>query len=90
MFSGKELCRRLACFVIGGIIAVILIITLEWQRIQNHEERDERQTIIPIQEEGDRERQEERIVQGYTVKKAKIPREQDDLQGIAKKFIFFS
>ena len=90
MFSGKELCRRLTCFVIGGIIAVIFIIALEWQRIQNHEERDERQTIIPIQEEGDRERQEERIVQGYTVKKAKIPREQDDLQGIAKKFIFFS
>lgn len=79
MFSGKELCRSLACFVIGGIITVIFIKTLEWQRIQNHEDRDERQTIIPIQEEGDRERQEERIVRGYTVKKTKIPREQDDL-----------
>ena len=79
MFSGKELCRSLACFVIGGILTVIFIKTLEWQRIQNYEEWDERQTIIPIQEEGDRERQEERIVRGYTVKKAKIPREQDDL-----------
>ena len=66
MFSGKELCRSLACFVIGGIIAVIFIKTLEWQRSQNHEERDERRTIVPIQEVGDRarERQEERIVQG--------------------------
>ena len=81
MFSGKELCRSLACFVIGGIIAVIFIKTLEWQRSQNHEERGERRTIVPIQEEGDRarERQEERIVQGFTVKIPKIPREQDDL-----------
>ena len=48
--------------------------------------------IVPTQEVGDRarERQEERIVQGRTVKIAKIPREQDDLQGIVKKFnIFF-
>ena len=81
MFSGKELCRSLACFVIGGIIAVIFIKTLEWQRSQNHEERGERRTIVPIQEVGDRarERQEERIVQGCTVKIPKIPREQDDL-----------
>ena len=81
MFSSKELCRRLACFVIGGIIAVIFIKTLEWQRSQNHQERGERQMIVPIQEVGDRsrERQEERIVQGRTVKIAKIPREQDDL-----------
>ena len=81
MFSSKELCRRLACFVIGGIIAVIFIKTLEWQRSQNHEERDERRTIVPIQEVGDRarERQEERIVQGCTIKITKIPREQDDL-----------
>ena len=83
MFSGKELCRSLACFVIGGIIAVIFIKTLEWQRSQNHEERQrgERRTIVPIQEVGDRarERQEERIVQGCTVKVPKIPREQDDL-----------
>ena len=81
MFSGKELCRSLACFVIGGIIAVIFIKTLEWQRSQNHEERGERRMIVPTQEVGDRarERQEERIVQGCTVKIPKIPREQDDL-----------
>ena len=73
--------RSLASFVIGGIIAVIFIKTLEWQRSQNHEERGERRTIVPIQEVGDRagERQEERIVQGCTVKIPKIPREQDDL-----------
>ena len=81
MFSGKELCRSLACFVIGGIITVIFIKTLEWQRSQNHEERGERRMIVPTQEVGDRarERQEERIVQGCTVKIPKIPREQDDL-----------
>ena len=81
MFSGKELCRSLACFVIGGIIAVIFIKTLECQRSQNHEERGERRTSVPIQEVGDRatERQEERIVQGCKVKIPKIPREQDDL-----------
>ena len=75
MFSGKELCRSLACFVIGGIITVIFIKTLEWPRNQvnqNHQERVERQ--IPIQE-----RQEKRIVQGDTVKRTKIPLEQDDL-----------
>ena len=81
MFSGKELFRSLACFAIGGIIAVIFIKTLEWQRSHNHEERDERRMIVPIQEVGDRGRgrQEERIVQGCTIKITKIPREQDDL-----------
>ena len=81
MFFGKELCLSLACFVIGGIIAVIFIITLGWQRSQNHEERGERRMIVPTQEVGDRagERQEERIVQGRTVKITKIPRKQDDL-----------
>ena len=81
MFFDKELSLSLACFVIGGIIAVIFIKTLEWQRSQNHEERGERRMIVPTQEVGDRarERQEERIVQGHTVKIAKIPREQDDL-----------
>ena len=38
--------RSLASFVIGGIIAVIFIKTLEWQRSQNHEERGERRTIF--------------------------------------------
>ena len=83
MFSSKELCQSLACFVIGGIIAVIFIKTLEWQRSQNHEERQrgERRMIVPTQEVGDRarERQEERIVHGCTVNIPKIPREQDDL-----------
>ena len=81
MFSSKELCQSLACFVIGGIIAVIFIKTLEWQRSQNHEERGERRMIVPTQEVGDRarERQEERILQGCTVKITKIRREQDDL-----------
>ena len=81
MFSGKELCRSLACFAIGGIIAVIFIKTLEWQRSHNHEERGERRMSVPIQEVGDRGRgrQEERIVQGCTIKITKIPREQDDL-----------
>ena len=81
MLSSKELCQSLACFVIGGIIAVIFIKTLEWQRSQNHEERGERRMIVPTQEVGDRarERQEERILQGCTVKITKIPREQDDL-----------
>ena len=51
------------------------------ERSQNHEERGERRTIVPIQEEGDRarERQEERMVQGFAVKIPKIPPEQDDL-----------
>ena len=81
MFSSNELCQSLACFVIGGIIAVIFIKTLEWQRSHNHEERGERRMIVPTQEVGDRarERQEERILQGCTVKITKIPREQDDL-----------
>ena len=74
MFSGKELCRSLACFVIGGIITVIFI---NWNgqgiRSRNRVERQ-----IPIQEIGNRERQEKRIVQGDTVKRTKIPLEQDD------------
>ena len=51
------------------------------ERSQNHEERGERRTIVPTQEVGDRGRgrQEERIVQGCTMKITKIPREQDDL-----------
>ena len=80
MFSSKELCRSLACFVIGGIITVILSKILEWQRNQNpHEERGEGRIMVPIQEVGDGERQEERIVQEYTVQKTKFPREQEEL-----------
>lgn len=70
----------MACFAIGGIITVMFIKILVWQRSQNQEERvaGERQMIVPVQEVGNDERQEERIVQGYTGK-IKIPREQDDL-----------
>ena len=80
MPSGKQLCQSMACFAIGGIITVMFIKILVWQRSQNQEERvaGERQMIVPVQEVGNDERQEERIVQGYTGK-IKIPREQDDL-----------
>ena len=81
MFSGKELeCRSLACFVIGGIIiTVIFTKILEWQRSQNYEEQGEGRIMVPIQEVGDGERQEEiRILQGYTVNVTKVPQEQDE------------
>lgn len=52
---------------------------LEWRGSQNQEQAaDERRMIVAVQEVGNAERQDERIVQGYTVK-IKIPREQDDL-----------
>ena len=80
MFSCKELCRSLACFVIGGIITVIFLKILEWQRYQNlHEEWGAGRIMVPIQEVGDGEREEERIVQEYTVQKTKFPREQEEL-----------
>ena len=44
-----------------------------------HDERGEGRIITPIQEVGDGEREEERIVQEYTVQKTKFPREQDEL-----------
>ena len=57
---------------------------MEWQRNQNpHEERGEGRIMVPIQAVGDGERQEERIVQEYTVQITKFPREQDELQGTA-------
>ena len=82
MFSCKELCRSLACLVIGGIITVIFLKILEWQRSQNpQEERNEGRIMVPtpIQEVGDGEREEERIVQEYRVQIAKFPRQQDEL-----------
>ena len=80
MFSCKELYRSLACFVIGGIITVIFLKILEWQRYQNpHEERGEGRIMAPIQEVGDGDKKEERIVQKYTVQKTKFPREQEEL-----------
>ena len=79
MFSCKELCRSLSCFVIGGIITVIFLKILEWQMNQNPHERGEGRIMAPIQEVGDGEREEERIVQEYTVQKTKFPREQEEL-----------
>ena len=80
MFSRKELCLSLACFAIGGIITVIFSKKLVWQRYQNpHEERGEGRIMVPIQEVGDGERQEERIAQEYTMQITKFPREQDEL-----------
>ena len=80
MFSCKELCQGFVCFVIGGIITVMFIKILEWQRSENpNKERCERRTMVSIQEVGDGETQEERIEQENTVKIAKIPREQDEL-----------
>ena len=52
---------------------------LEWRGSQNQEQAaDKRRMIVAVQEVGNAERQDERIVQGYTVK-IKFPREQDDL-----------
>lgn len=82
MFSGKEFCRSMACVAIGGIITVIFIKMLEWQRSQNHEDQEERgetRMIVPVEEIGEEERREERIVQGHKVKITKFPREKDDL-----------
>ena len=80
MYSCKESCGSLACFVVGGIITVIFLKILEWQRNQNpHEERGEGRIMAPIQEVGDGERQEERIVQEYKMQITKFPREQDEL-----------
>ena len=80
MFSFKEFYQGTACFVIGGIITVMFIKILEWQRNQNpHEERGEGGIMVPVQEVGDGERQEERIAQEYTVQTTKFPREQDEL-----------
>lgn len=80
MPSGKQFCQSVACFAIGGIIAVMFIKILVWQRSQNQEERvaGERRMIVPVQEVGNGGTQEERIVQGYTVK-IKFPSEQGDL-----------
>ena len=53
---------------------------MEWQRYQNPpEERGEGRITVPIQEVGDGERQEERIVHEHTVQVTKFPREQDEL-----------
>ena len=71
MYFGKHFWQSLACFVIGGIITVIFIKILEWQRDQNDEELGDKRTLVPVQEVGDGEREEPMEIR-------KIPREQDD------------
>ena len=73
MFFGKHFWQSLTCFVIGGIITVIFIKILEWQRDQNNEELGDNRILVPVQEVGDGEREE-------PMKIRKIPREQDDLR----------
>ena len=80
MFSFKEFCQGPACFVIAGIITLIFLKIFEWQRNQNpHEEWGEGRIMVPIQEVGEGERPEERIVQEYTMQITKFSREQDEL-----------
>ena len=75
MFFGKEFWQSLACFVIGGIITVILIKMLERQRDQNNEEQGDRRSV---QEVGDGEREVERVVPALTTNIRKFPQEQDE------------
>ena len=70
MFFGKQFWQSLACFVIGGIITVIFIKILEWQRGRNQELGDKR-ILVPVQEVGDGEREEPMEIRNF-------PREQDD------------
>ena len=70
MFFGKQFWQSLACFVIGGIITVIFIKILEWQRGRNQELWDKR-ILVPVQEVGDGEREEPMEIR-------KFPQEQDD------------
>ena len=69
MFFGKQFWQSLACFVIGGIITVIFIKILEWQRGRNQELGD-KGILVPVQEVGDGEREEPMEIR-------KFPREQD-------------
>ena len=71
MYFGKQFWQSLACFVIGGIITVIFIKILEWQRDHNNEEQGERRILVPVQEVGDGEREEPMEIRRF-------PREQDD------------
>ena len=64
----SSLYQVMACFVIGGILTVILIKMLERQRYQNNEEQGERRIVIPVQEVGDGEREVERVVPALTMK----------------------
>ena len=78
MFFGKEFWQSLACFVIGGIITVILIKMLERQRDQNNKEQGGRRILIPVQEVGDDEGEVERVVPALTTNIRKFPQEQDE------------
>ena len=71
MYFGKQFWQSLACFVLGGIITVIFIKILEWQRDQNNEELGDRRILVPVQEVGDGEREEPMEIR-------KFPREQDE------------
>ena len=71
MFSGRQFLQSLACFVIGGILTVIFIKILEWQKDQNNVELGDEGILVPVQEVGDGEREEPMEIR-------KIPREQDD------------
>ena len=79
MLFGKEFWQSLACFVIGGIITVTLIKMLERTRDQNDEEQGDRRILIPVQEVGDDEIEEERVVTALTMKSRKFPQEQDEV-----------
>ena len=71
MFFGRQFWQSLACFAIGGILTVIFIKILEWQRDQNNEEQRDRRILVPVQDVGDGEREEPMEIR-------KFPREQDD------------
>ena len=57
--------QSLACFVLGGIITVIFIKILEWQRDQNNEEQEDKRILVPVQEVGDGEREEPWKVESF-------------------------
>ena len=59
MYFGKQFWQSLACFVIGGIITVIFIKILEWQRDENNEEQRDEGILVPVQEVEEEEVQEE-------------------------------
>ena len=71
MYFGKHFWRSLACFVIGGIITVIFIKLLEWQRDYNNEEQRDTRTVVAVQEVGKGGGEEPMEIR-------KFPREHDD------------
>ena len=71
MYFGKHFWQSLACFVIGGIITVIFIKLLKWQRDYNNEEQRDKRILVPVQEVGDGEREKPMEIR-------KFPQEHDD------------